>query len=67
MKWRCYNRNHPMYYLYGGLGIKVCTRWLNSFEAFLADMGPRPPGYRLVHVHQHRLLHLQQLVSVPAK
>lgn len=25
-------------------GIRVCRRWLRSFSAFLADMGPRPPG-----------------------
>ena len=25
-------------------GIRVCRRWLRSFAAFLADMGPRPPG-----------------------
>jgi hypothetical protein len=23
-------------------GITVCDRWLESFENFLADMGPRP-------------------------
>jgi hypothetical protein len=27
---------------YGARGITVCTRWLDAFEHFLADMGPRP-------------------------
>lgn len=27
---------------YCARGIKVCERWLNSFEDFLSDMGPRP-------------------------
>ncbi len=25
----------------------MCERWRNSFSAFLADMGPRPPGLSL--------------------
>jgi hypothetical protein len=42
MKNRCYNKNTNNYSLYGGRGIAVCDRWLNSFENFLEDMGNRP-------------------------
>lgn len=47
MKARCTKPNHPRYPLYGGRGIKVCDRWLHSFENFYADLGPRPEGYEL--------------------
>lgn len=40
---RCLNENSTAYKYYGGRGIKVCDRWLNSFENFYADMGDRPP------------------------
>jgi hypothetical protein len=39
---RCTNSNEEQYSDYGGRGITVCDRWLNSFEAFYRDMGPRP-------------------------
>lgn len=42
MKARCYNKNNASYFRYGGRGIKVCDRWLNSFENFYADMGEKP-------------------------
>lgn len=42
MKRRCYDEKNNRYQYYGGRGIKVCDRWLNSFENFLADMGERP-------------------------
>lgn len=39
---RCYNKKHKNYPGYGGRGITVCDRWLESFDNFLEDMGKRP-------------------------
>lgn len=44
MKQRCLYPKNNRYEYYGGRGVKVCERWLESFENFLADMGERPPG-----------------------
>ena len=42
IKGRCYNDKSTSFKHYGGRGIKMCDRWLHSFENFLADMGERP-------------------------
>ena len=44
---RCEDPTLPAYRWYGGIGIKVCQRWRESFTAFLEDMGERPIGLEL--------------------
>lgn len=43
IKRRCYNKNEKSYKDYGGRGINVCDRWLNSFQNFYDDMNE---GYK---------------------
>lgn len=42
IKTRCLNPNTEGYAKYGARGIDICERWRDSFDNFLADMGPRP-------------------------
>ena len=44
MQGRCYCKTDAKYKNYGGRGIKVCDRWLNSYQNFLEDMGRCPKG-----------------------
>lgn len=53
MKQRCYNPKSTWYSYYGGRGITVCNRWLNSFENFLSDMGNRPEGLTLERINNN--------------
>ena len=41
MIYRCTNPEHKDYKYYGGRGITVCQRWLDSFEDFKKDIGER--------------------------
>ena len=39
---RCNNKKSKEYKNYGGRGISVCDKWLNSFSCFYNDMGRKP-------------------------
>jgi len=42
MKQRCYNSKSQRFEDWGGRGISVCDRWVNSFDNFFLDMGVKP-------------------------
>jgi len=42
LRYRCCNPKNHKYKDYGARGIKVCERWLESFNNFLEDMGKKP-------------------------
>lgn len=46
-KSRCERVGDRGYKNYGGRGIRMCPEWSDSFEAFLRDVGPCPPGLTL--------------------
>jgi hypothetical protein len=50
MRSRCENPRHHKYPQYGGRGVTVSKRWM-KFDAFLADMGERPPGMTLDRIN----------------
>ena len=53
MKARVNNPNDKRYHRYGGRGIKVCKRWMESFETFLEDMGRCPPDYSIDRINNN--------------
>lgn len=57
MKKRCSDPKDRDFVRYAGRGITVCERW-QSFENFLADMGPRPAG---THVSKRAFFTLERI------
>ena len=55
MRLRCTNPKNAAWPNYGGRGITVCDRWLNSVAAFVADMGLKPsPHHELDRIDNDR-------------
>lgn len=44
---RCYEPECDHFIYYGGRGILVCDRWLESVDNFIDDMGKCPDGFSL--------------------
>lgn len=44
IKSRCLNKNSAAFQNYGARGISISDNWINSFDAFYADMGDCPQG-----------------------
>jgi hypothetical protein len=50
---RCTKPNTNSFHNYGGRGISVCDRW-KDFDAFVSDMGERPPKFTLERVDNEK-------------
>ena len=53
MKTRCTNIKYKQWKDYGGRGITVCKEWLESFEQFYKDMGPKPKGTSIDRINNN--------------
>lgn len=51
MRNRCLDSNDKAYKNYGARGIRICARWINSVENFIADMGECPQGLSLDRIN----------------
>ena len=53
MKDRCFNPNNESFVHYGDRNITVCPEWINSFEQFYKDMGPKPKGATIDRIDEN--------------
>lgn len=51
---RTTNPNHPQFKYWGGRGITMCDRWLNSFENFYDDMGDKPNNLTIDRIDNNK-------------
>ena len=56
MKYRCLNPNSGDWHNYGGRGITICQRWIESFDNFLAHMGSKPSPKHSIHRIETRVI-----------
>ena len=50
MQQRCTNPNSYVYPRYGGRGITMCKRWMDSYADFIADIGEQHEGMTLERI-----------------
>ncbi len=55
IKQRCSNPNRKCAEHYVEKGIKVCSRWLKSFDNFLSDMGMRPSSKHTIERRKNHI------------
>lgn len=54
IKQRCCNPRSKDYQRYGAVGVTMCQRWKDSYEAFLTDMGRKPsPAHTVDRINPH--------------
>jgi hypothetical protein len=54
MRARCHNPKNQAYERYGGRGIFMCDEWLDNFDRFYEDMGPKPEGMDLDRIDNEK-------------